>query len=315
MSRAIPQEFIERFFRERAAVPLDALAAECERHSITILGKDQDDYPPLLKETANAPIALFRRGSPDVHALTLAIVGTRRPTSYGIRVTRELAGEYARAGICIISGLAFGIDSVAHQAALDAGGRTLAVLGCGLDRIYPPRNTGLAEHILRCGGALLSEYPPGTPALRHHFPLRNRIIAGCASGVVVTEAPERSGALITASLALDENRDVFAVPGPITSPASQGTNRLLRDGAYLLEDAQSVLQAFHVPTTLPRQRNEPLTNDERALLSCIGHDPLTVDQICSRCTLETSVINATLICLQLKGWVVQCDPLRYARNR
>src|SRR6058998_678326 len=200
-----------------------------------------DPRYPVLLGAIPAPPALFARGAlSDDDALALAIVGSRRPTPYGLAVAERLAADLAARGVTVVSGLARGIDSAAHRGALRAGGRTIAVLGSGVDVIYPPENRRLAAQI-EGSGSVVSQFAPGTPPLAHHFPLRNRVIAGLSLGVVVVEAAERSGALITARLAAEFGREVMAVPGPVTSPASRGAHALIRDGAALVERGEDVI--------------------------------------------------------------------------
>lgn len=223
-------------------------------------------YPALLKELWPQPPRLSYRGGviPEDRA-AVAIVGTRTPSYYGIAMAEQLAADLAGAGITIISGLARGIDSVAHRAALQAGGRTIAVLGSGLDRIYPPEHAALAEAIAR-QGAVLSEFPPATEALPRHFPQRNRLISGLSLGVIVVEATERSGSLITAEWAAEQNRLVFAVPGNVLSASFRGTHQLIRDGAILIERAQDVLEALEpqLRLFLPQKGPGPIAKKGQA---------------------------------------------------
>lgn len=228
---------------------------------ISTINLQSPNYPKLLREISNPPTKLFIKGElPDQPAV--AIVGSRRPSQYGRQVTYRLASDLAKAGVTVISGLALGIDSVAHQAALEAGGRTIAVLACGLDRIYPSSNQGLAERVAG-QGALISDYPKGTEPLRHHFPARNRIIAGLSQAVIVTEASAKSGALITANFALEQNRQVMAVPGNITSPMSAGPNNLIKAGALPITDSSDVLAALDVEYSTKKVRAD---SKEEALI-------------------------------------------------
>ncbi|MFH1171741.1 MAG: DNA-processing protein DprA [bacterium] len=311
----VPFAWSSVLIKERSDINLEQEVRKYHNAGITFLPCADPRFPDLLKEIPDAPIGIYVRGELFKAPLTLAVVGTRRLTSYGSHMTNEIVQDLASVGVTIVSGLALGIDGVAHTAALEAGGRTVAVLACGLDDLYPHTHAGLAHRMVEHGGAVISEFPLGTPSLKHHFPIRNRIIAGCSSGVLVTEAPKKSGALLTAKLGLDYNRDIFALPGPVTSETSVGTNHLIRDGAMLIECAQDILEHYHL--TAPKM-DEPLaalTETEQILLAQIGREPLTVDQIQNRCRLNTSVINATLLCLQMKGWIVQIDPLHYLRNR
>lgn len=316
LQRRVPEKLIDALLHERNRIDLAACCARCKTEDIRFIPADAGEFPPLLREIPDAPLGLFIRGSITPAPMTLAVVGTRRPSLYGVQVTKELSGALAQTGVSIVSGLALGIDAVGHKAALEHDGTTIAVLAAGLDRIYPRFHSGLAEQIVAAGGALLSEFPPGTPALRHHFPIRNRIIAGMSHGTVVTEAPEKSGALLTAMLALEYNREIFAVPGPITSPLSYGTHSLIRQGAQLVRTAADIVtnDLFHtVPARTPSHAG--LTATEQTVLGALHAEPQSVDQLQEFCTLETSVINATLTLLHMKGYVEQIDPLHFVRRR
>ena len=237
-------------------------------------------------------------------AFSLAIVGTRRPTSYGMEVAEKLSRELVEAGATIVSGLAMGIDGRAHEAAVDAKGTTIAVLGSGLDdmSLFPPEHRGLARRIVESGNALVSEYAPGTPAVKEHFPARNRIISGLSRGVIVVEARERSGALITARFALEQNRDVFAVPGSMFSPTSAGPHALIREGAKIVRTAQDILEEFGIEYTNSAQGGAPIEEKEKLLLELL-EEPLSVDLIKEKTGMETAAIVATLSLLELKGHI------------
>lgn len=257
-------------------------------------------YPSILKEISDAPCKLYVRGNLDwVSSQKIAVVGSRKPTPYGIQATARLIEPIARSCV-IISGLAYGVDSLAHQAALKSGGITVAVLGSGLDddSIYPSRHRELAREILKRGGALISEYPPGTQPLKHHFPLRNRIIAGLSDRLVVIEAAEGSGALITARLALDYNRDVAAVPGPIFSPNSVGTNWLIAQGA------QVVLKASDIAAVSLSGNVSDLTEAEEIIYNTLVSGPKHLDDIIRLTNLNTSIVSSTLTVLEMRGVVM-----------
>lgn len=314
MERGVPQRVAEQFCREREGVNIAAIGEWCARLGITFHAMGTDHFPALLAEIPDPPLGLFVRGTFPAAPISLAVVGTRKPSLYGQHVTRDLVGALAEHRIPIISGLALGIDGLAHETVLEHNGATIAVLAAGLDQIYPSLHARLAEQIVERGGALASEFPPGVPALKHHFPIRNRLIAGMTNGTLVTEAPRSSGALLTAELALGYDRDVFAVPGPITNPTSAGTNHLLKRGAQVVTSADDVLATYHVePHTQPLPLPETLTGTERDLLAHFGAEPLTVDQLVKMSTLEASVVNATLTLLLMKGWVYQLDAVHYAK--
>lgn len=274
------------------------------------------EYPELLANIPDAPPVLFVRGVlPIKPTLPLAVVGCRKLTEYGVSTTTTLVTELVRAGAVIISGAAYGIDHVAHEAALAAGGVTIAVLGTGIDwqsvGAYTKRQ--LLEEMVARGGAVVSEFVCGTAGKPFHFPLRNRIIAGLSRGVVVTEAGEQSGALITARLALDYNRDVGAVPGPITSPQSVGCNRLIAQGARVITTAADVLDQFSI--TAPAVTTKPLPTSPvaAAIVQCLDNNHLVVDEIILRTGLDSATVNSTLLRLELDGLVRTAGGRRYCR--
>ena len=286
---------------------------------IAILTLDDQDYPERLRLIPDPPRVLYCLGAtlPQDEA-GIAVVGARAATAYGRTVAERLGRELAAAGVTVISGLARGIDGCAHRGAIAGGGRTLAVLGSGLDRIYPPEHARLASGIA-AQGALLSEYPLGSEPEPWHFPLRNRVISGLARGVVVVEAAVRSGALGTADMALEQSREVFAVPGPITSPTSAGTNRLIRQGAGLVEGARDILESFpDLAARLPAADASPaaiadLSDHERRLLSAIGAAPLPIDDIIRISPAPAATTAALLTALELKGLVRQHPGKIFAR--
>jgi DNA processing protein len=305
---------IENFTLTRRDVSLDKVWDHIQNLGIKVLTWDDDGYPARLREVTPSPPVLYFRGNihPDDH-WAVAIVGTRRITSYGQQVTERIATKLSHAGIAIVSGLARGIDSVAHQAALDSGGRTIAVLGCGVDRIYPPENRKLAGKILE-RGALLSDYPPGTPPEASNFPPRNRIISGLSMATVVVEAGKRSGALITASYAAEQGREVFAVPGNVLAPQSRGTNRLIRDGARILLDPQEILEVLDLTRVTEQSAARtvlPSNAVEAQLFGVLSHEPLHVDDIRRQTKLNIEEVTSTLALMELKGMVRQVGGMRY----
>lgn len=281
---------------------------------IQVLTWDDSEYPNRLREIHQPPPVLYTRGKLTFEdEWAVSIVGTRRITSYGRRVVGELAGYLARNGITIISGLARGIDTVAHRAALENGGRTIAVLGCGVDTIYPPENRKLAEDLMKAG-CLLSDYAPGVPPDAMNFPPRNRIIAGLGLATVVVEAGERSGALITANFAAEQGREVFAVPGPIYAPQSKGTNLLIQQGAqpYLGgEDLLRLLNIEMIDEQKSVRTNFEIEPFEREVLKLIIDEPLHIDEICSQSQQNIDKISATLVMMELKGLVQQDGQMNY----
>ncbi|MFA5107704.1 MAG: DNA-processing protein DprA [Patescibacteria group bacterium] len=275
-------------------------------------------YPPLLKEIYHPPTTLYYIGSlANAGQYVLSVVGTRKPSTYGLRITDDLVTATAQRGVIIVSGLAYGIDARAHAAALAAGGKTWAVMASGLDRIYPAAHRALAEKIVATGGALISDYPPGTEPLKQHFPARNRIIAGLSLGTLIIEAPDKSGALITANFALDYNREVLAVPGQVYTPSAVGTNRLIKQGAKVVTEAADILEIFGLADTNNAPKNsryQPANEAERRVLDLLRAGPQTVDQICEKCKLGISTMNSTLSFLEMSGAIIQLEPQTYALN-
>lgn len=287
-----------------------AAARECEavvRCGVRIVTMLDDDYPALLLQIPDPPPFLYVKGDLAHGGSSVAVVGSRRASAYGRSVTERLAEDLGRHGVVVISGMARGIDTAAHQGALRGGGRTVGVLGCGVDVVYPPENRPLAKEMAR-HGALVSEFPLGTLPLAENFPRRNRIISGMSHGVLVVEATENSGSLITARLALDQGRDVYAIPGNITSGGSRGTNRLIRDGAKLVESVEDILEElpqWRAPTSAAPARQFALSPDEEAVYSTLAADPLHIDDITVKSALTVGDVSAILLRLELKGAVTQ----------
>jgi DNA processing protein len=314
----LSSKLIEAFLQVRAGVSLDQVWDQIQTQGIGVLTWDDADYPRRLKEIDQPPPVLYVRGAllPE-DEWAVAIVGTRRITPYGRQVCEDIAGMLARNGVAVVSGLARGVDAVAHQAALNAGGRTIAVLGSGVDRIYPPEHRRLAGRIIE-RGALISDYAPGTPPEGVNFPPRNRIISGLSLAVIVVEAGERSGALITAEFAADQGREVFAVPGNIRAPQSMGTNRLIQQGARPLLDHREVLEALDL--TLVSQHRVartvlPADDVEAQLLAVLSQEPLHVDEIRNKTEMPIEKVTATLALMELKGMVRQVGGMQYITVR
>lgn len=304
--------------RYRPEISPEAAMEKVVHHGINVLTCHDSGYPSRLKEIYDYPPVIYLRGSLLLEdEWCLAVVGTRRASVYGKQVTEELVTDLARANITIVSGLARGIDTIAHRSALKAGGRTLAVFASGLDIVYPWENARLAHEITE-RGCLISEYPPGIRPRADNFPRRNRILSGLSLGVLVTEAGETSGAMITARMALEQNREIFAVPGSILSPGSRGTNRLLQEGAKLVREYTDILEELNL-TTVTRQIEMseilPTTDTEAALLQQLGNEPIHIDEICRMSGLTTSTVSGTLAMMELKGLVKQVGRMNYVRCR
>jgi len=243
----------------------------------------------------------------------VAIVGTRSVTAYGRQLTKDTAAYLASNHVTVVSGLARGVDAIAHQTAIEAGGRTLAVLGSGVDVIYPPEHRKLAEEIMQ-HGALISDYPPGTKPDAINFPPRNRIISGLSRGTVVIEAGEKSGALITAKFSADQGREVFAVPGSVLSPMSRGTNNLLTDGAIPLTSPAVILENLNLPQqmSLPQAEGPQLDEEEAGVLAALGADTVHIDDLCNQMGVSIEKLSAQLTLMELKGLVVRVKGMEYA---
>lgn len=269
-----------------------------------------DDYPNRLKTIYDPPPFYFIKGEiTEDDAYSLAVVGTRGVTEYGKVMTEKIVTELAREGLTIISGLAAGVDSLAHKAALNIGGRSIGVLGSGLDRIYPQENVGLSSKLIE-KGALISEFPMGTAPDRGNFPQRNRIISGLSLGTLVIEGDVKSGALITAFYAVDQNREVFALPGRADSKASRGPHRLIRNGAKLVTEAEDILSELEAITDVARKPRQTkldfdLTSDEQAIMTLLNTEPMHIDDIAEKCDATTSLTLATLLGLELRSLIRQ----------
>lgn len=309
---------IDSLVSSRSRVDLQRESDKLQRLGVSVLTQQDDAFPRLLHHIADPPPVLYVRGEMRPEDDTsVAIVGTRRPTVYGRQAAETFARGLSEHGVTVISGLARGIDTVAHQAALEGGGRTVAVLGSGLDIIYPAENRNLAAEISR-RGAVISEFPLGTKPDGINFPRRNRIISGLSAACVVIEAGDSSGALITAEFALEQGRDVFAVPGNIFSPASRGPNRLITDGARPACRIEDILEELDIEMAVEQREVRgavPEGESEKAVLRCLGHEPLHIDDIRRAVCLPMSVVSSTLTLLELKGLARQASGMNYVRGQ
>ena len=315
----------DRIRHARADNDPDREIAEARRNGVTLIPRGTPGYPPTLDEIPDPPALLYVKGAFEPRdQIAIALVGSRRCTPYGIRTAERLATALARTGFTIVSGLARGIDAAAHRGALKAGGRTLAVLGNGLSAIYPPEHEELAAEIVAGRGALVTELPMTQGPLAGLFPQRNRIISGLCLGVIVVEAAPRSGSLSTAHHAMEQNREVFAVPGPVDSLASRGCHRLIRDGARLVETVDDVLEELGPLVREGRPApDEPavrhpaelaLTDQERSLLGHLDDSPSAVDVLIARTGLTASQVMATLSVLELKRMVKRLPGHQFVRS-
>ena len=303
----------------RGAISPDEQMEKLERCGAHVINWNDPEYPARLKEIHSPPPVLYIREQLSVEdERSVAVVGTGKASSYGKEVASVLCRDLAASGVGIVSGLARGIDSIAHRAALDAGGRTIAIFGTGVDFIYPPEHAKLSQDIVD-HGALVSEYPLGTNPKSQHFPQRNRIISGMTLGTLVVEAGEQSGALITVSHALEQGREVFCVPGNIFSPASSGTNALIQEGAKVVTSYKDVLEELNLNAVAYQMEMRSLTHpqdeNETRLLEHITHEPLHIDEIRRRVSLPINMVSSILATMELKGMVKQVGGMHYTRWR
>jgi DNA processing protein len=305
----------ETMLEVRSSDALDRTWDYLQQNKIDVLTWQEAGYPRYLMQIDLPPPVLYVRGELlDEDDWAVAVVGTRRMTKYGRQAAQDVAGMLARNGITVVSGLARGIDSVAHRQSLESNGRTLGILGCGIDRVYPPENRDLAKQIAS-KGAVITDYAPGTKPEASNFPARNRIISGLARAVVVVEAGSRSGALITSSFAAEQGREVLAVPGSIFAPSSKGTNRLIQQGAHPLLDPQDILELLNLEMIHEhRSARTVLPEDatEAQLYHILGDEALHVDEIHAQSDLPIEKVTATLTLMELKGIIRQVGAMHYA---
>lgn len=309
----IPEEVAAKFIAARNTVDPDAELARLASAGIDAVPLTDLEYPPLLREIHDPPPVLYLRGKLNLQLPTVAIVGTRSPSPYGARAAEDFAAALARAGVVVVSGLALGVDAIAHAAAVQARGSTVAVLGSAVDVIAPTTNAQLAKRIVESGcGAIVSEYPPGTIPRPEHFPARNRIISGLSLGTIVIEGSEKSGALITARAALDQNREVLALPGGIYSPMSAGPNALIKLGAHPVQSPQDVLEILGLTSAPGRPKDAPAINPtETKLLAQLGTEPRHIDVIAREAGLDIADVTAMLAIMEIQGRVRNLGAMTY----
>jgi len=322
LNAGLEQQVGEIIVTKRITINPEAEWEKVGRANVTIITQADKSYPATLREIHNSPALLYLRGK--IEALSsdhaVAVVGTRKISTYGKQVTGKLASDLATAGVVIVSGLALGVDEQAHRAAVDANAATVAVLGSGIDdnSIYPPSNRLLARKIMEGRGALISELPLGAQPLKLHFPYRNRIIAGLSRGVIVVEADLKSGSLITAKQALEENRQVFAVPGSIYNQMSAGPNNLLKMGAQAVTEAADVLSALNLEHAEPEKSARKIiaeTPAEAKLLNLLSNEPLHIDKIIKESGLTSAEASSALTLMEIKGKVRNLGAMQYVRAR
>lgn len=311
---------IKEIISKRPTINPDKEFEKLLKEKISVLTIQDKNYPKRLKEIYDPPAILYLRGEirPE-DEFAFGVVGTRKMSHYGQQITPEITSALSKTGLTIVSGLAQGIDTLAHHAALQANGRTIAVLGSGLDwkSIFPSVNQKLAEKISR-QGAVISEYPIGAPGLKSNFPARNRIISGLSLGILVIEAPERSGALITAQHALDQNREVFAMPGSIYNQNSIGPNNLIKMGAKLVADCNDILEELNLKTIsqcIEVRQIIPETEEESLILNFLSHEPIHIDKIAGLTKLDTALVNSTLAIMEMKGLIKNLGGMNFVLIR
>jgi len=305
INKKIAEEFIEHRKKINPEQEMEKLALE----NIKVITVKDNKYPKLLKEIYDPPPLLYYKGQwPDNINFCLAVVGSRKYTSYGQQATEFLTSRMAQHNLIIVSGLALGIDALAHIACVKAGGKTIAVLGSGIDKknIYPASNRYVAEQILDNNGLIITEFPIGTPPLHYHFPQRNRIISGLSLGTLVIEASIKSGASITAKLALEQGREVFAVPGSIFSPNCEGSNKLIKEGAKPVLCADDIIESLsleNIENFVEAQKLVPQSPEEEKILTSLSREAIHINQLARITKLDTGTINATLLTMELKGYI------------
>lgn len=300
----LPKEVLDKFLEARDQFSPDKEAKKLNLIKAEYLTIYDIEYPSLLKEIYNPPFVIYYKGNNKIlNSSAIAIVGSRKFSQYGKTIGYKLAFDLAQSGLTIVSGLALGLDTVVQRAAVEASGLTIGVLACGIDQIYPATNAELARKIINSDGLILTENPPGTPPMKQHFPARNRIISGLSLGTLVVEAAQSSGSLITAACALEQNREIFAVPGNADSETSRGTNNLIKMGAKPVTEAADILQIFDMVQIEPQSKNIRLSEEENALLNFIRSGPLHIDKIAQASKLDIVAVSQNLTLLELKGAV------------
>jgi len=317
----LEENIIQEFFAKKQEIDPDQELEKLKKENIQVVTIGDENYPRLLKEIWNPPALLYFRGVLEKdEKFSVAVVGTRKISNYGKQITPEITRELSANEITIVSGMALGVDTIAHETALEAGGKTIAVLGSGIDTasLYPTQNRYLSSKIIASGGTVVSEYPIGTVAMPQYFPHRNRIISGLSLGTLVVEAAEESGALITARYALEQNREVFAVPGSIYNPVSVGPNNLIKMGAKTVTSANDILETLNLIQTanfIQTRKIIPESPEEEKLLEFLSSEPIHIDKLISLSGLDTQKANSTLTIMEMKGKVKNLGGMNYVINK
>ena len=311
----LKEKEINYFLAKRKSIDVDGEFEKLIRENINLITIKDKKYPKLLKEIFTPPPVLYLRGNIDTNP-SIGVVGTRKFSPYGKQAVENIVRELALSNITIVSGLALGIDALAHQETIKNNGQTYAILGSGVNQnsIHPSNNRMIAEKILEKGGAIISEYPYGTPPLKQNFPARNRIISGLTLATLVIEAPKESGALITANFALEQNRDVFTVPGNIFSKNSEGTNNLIKKGAATVTKASDILEELNLKEIIKKEIKEkitPETPEEEKIISSLSEDPIHIDKIAAITGFDIKKVSSTLTIMEIKGMVKNMGNMQY----
>ncbi|MEA2097996.1 MAG: DNA-processing protein DprA [Patescibacteria group bacterium] len=316
----LEKNVIEKIIQLKKEISPEKEFEKLTKENIKIITKEDDLYPKLLKEIHSAPALLYYRGKMIEDKFTIAIVGSRKVSIYGRQVASQLARELSQAGLTVVSGMALGTDGIAHRECLKLKNRTIAVLGGGINTnsIYPSSNYQVAKEIISGGGAIISEYPIGTPPLKQHFPARNRIVSGLSLGVLVIEAAERSGTSIIVKFALEQNREVFAVPGNIYSLASKGSNNLIKLGAKLITKAEDVLEELNLESIIKIKKAQEIIpdNEEEALIlkNLFPDSPIHIDQLAKTIKMNVTATSSLLTLMEIKGKVKNIGGMRYIKE-
>lgn len=311
----LKEKDINFFLAKKLSIDADQELEKLKKEKIEIITIKDSNYPKLLKEIHAPPPLLYIRGNIDINPC-IGVVGTRKFSPYGKELVETIVKDLAISKITIISGLALGIDALAHQETLKNSGKTYAILGSGVNKnsVYPSNNRRIAEEIINKGGAIISEYPYNTPPLKHHFPARNRIIAGLSLATLVIEAPKESGALITANFALEQNRDVFAIPGNIFSKNCEGTNNLIKMGASPITSANDILEELNLKQIIKSNDNKkiiPETKEEEKIISSLSQDPIHINKIAKKTNLDIKIVSSTLTMMEIKNMVKNMGNMEY----
>ncbi len=312
----ISSNIADRIENSKKTFSLDKFEENLYKKGINFISQNNKIYPKLLSEIVDAPLAIYVLGNlPKEEDILISIIGSRKCSEYGITMAYKLSKDLSKNNITIVSGMAKGIDSIAHKGAMSSGGKTVAILGCGIDICYPAQNYNLRNEIIE-NGCIISEYPPGTPPMQCYFPARNRIISGLSRAIIVVEASIKSGTIITVEQALEQGRDVFAVPGNANSKLSEGTNNLIKQGAPLVSSYEDVISELGLDIAEKNQHIENISfaSDEKLVYDCISIEPIEIDRIVLKLNMQINTIQYILTMLELKGCITRLPGQRYIRS-